>query len=75
MQYVLRKRFVQPDTTGQIPTGVYICNNKYTMKALMWLLHMEKSGGVKITQGRNGGEYKLPELHRFSVDGYCPDTR
>ena len=24
---------------------------------------------------RNGSEYKVPELLRFSVDGYCPETR
>jgi G:T-mismatch repair DNA endonuclease (very short patch repair protein) len=24
--------------------------------------------------GRNGREYRLPNLHRFSVDVYCPET-
>ena len=38
---LLRKRFLQPDTIGLIPTGGYICNNNYSKKALMWLLHME----------------------------------
>jgi len=23
----------------------------------------------------HGGEYRLPELPRFSVDDYCPETR
>jgi len=42
---VLRKRFLQPDTIGLIPTGGYICNNKYSKNALMWLLHMEQTDG------------------------------
>ena len=25
--------------------------------------------------GRNGREYRLPELPHISVDGYCPETR
>jgi len=37
---VLRKRFLQPDPIGLIPTGGYTCNNNYSKKALMWLLHM-----------------------------------
>jgi len=37
----------------------------------MWLSHMEETD-VKIMHGRNGREYGLPELRRFSVDGYCP---
>jgi len=41
----------------------------------MWLLHMEQTDGVKIMHGRNGREYKVPELSHFSVDGYCPETR
>ena len=41
----------------------------------MWLLHMEEVDGYKIMHARNGREYRLPELPRFSVDGYCPETR
>ena len=72
---VLRKRFLQPDTIGLIPTGGYTCNNNYSKKALMWLLHMEETDGVKILLGRNGRENRLSEMPRFSVDGYCPETR
>jgi len=72
---VLRKRFLQPDTIGLIPTGGYTCNNNYSKKVLMWLLRMEDSDGVKIMHCRNGREYSLPELPSFSVDGYCPVTR
>jgi len=40
----------------------------------MWLLHMEKTDGVQIMQGRNGCKFKPLELPRFSVDGYCIET-
>jgi len=33
---LLRKRFLNPDTIGLIPTGGYSCNNRYSKKALMW---------------------------------------
>ena len=72
---VLRKRFLQSGTIGLIPTGGYTCNNNYSKKAMMWLLHMVETDGVKIIHGRNGREYKVPELPQFSVDGYCPETR
>ena len=71
---VLRKRFLKPDTIGLIPTGGYTCNNRYSKKALMWLLHMEETDGVQIMHCRNGREYRLPELPNFSVDGYCHET-
>jgi len=41
----------------------------------MWQLHMEETEGVKKMHGRNGREYKVPELPQCSVDGYCPETR
>ena len=41
----------------------------------MWLLHMEQKDGVKIKHGRNGREYKVPELPHFSVDGYYTETK
>jgi len=41
----------------------------------MWLLHMEQIDGVKIIHGRNSRECKVPELLRFSADGYFPETR
>ena len=37
-----------PDTIGLIPTGWYNFNNKYSKKAIMWLLHMELTDGVVI---------------------------
>ena len=67
---VMRKRFLQPDTIDLIPTGGYTCNNRYSKKAMMWLLHMEQEDGVIIMHGRNGREYRVPELPHFSVDGY-----
>ena len=41
----------------------------------MWLLHMEETDGEQIKHCRNGQEYRLPELPRFSVDGYCTETK
>ena len=41
----------------------------------MWLVYREKTGGRKILHGRNGREYRLPELPNLSVDGFCPETR
>jgi hypothetical protein len=37
-----RKKFLKPETIRLIPTGGYIANNRYSKKALMWLLHMEQ---------------------------------
>jgi hypothetical protein len=36
----------------------------------MWLLHMKQTDGVVIMHARNGREYRLPEIHNFSVDDY-----
>ena len=69
-----RKQFLEPDTMRLIPTGGYTCNNKYSKKSLMWLLHMEQTDGVNIMHAREGREYKLPELPGISVDGYCSET-
>jgi len=71
---VLRKRFLKPDTIGIIPTGEYTGNNKYSKKAMMWLLHMEQTDEVRIMHTRNGREYRLPQLPHLSVDCYCPET-
>jgi len=70
----LRKRFLKSDTIGLIPTGGYTCINRYSKKAIMWLMYMEQTDGVTIKHGRNGREYKLPEFRNFSVDCYCPRT-
>jgi len=62
---VLRKRFLKPDTVGLIPTRGYTCNNKYSKKTMMLLMHMEQTVGVKKQHGRNGREYWLPQLPDF----------
>jgi len=41
----------------------------------MWLVHRERTDGCKILHGRNGREYRLPELPDLSVDGFCPETK
>jgi len=40
----------------------------------MKLLHIQQTGMVKIMHDRNLREYKLPELPRVSVEGYCSDA-
>ena len=72
---VLRKKFLKPETIGLIPTGGYSLNQKYSRKALMWLVYMERTDGCAIMHGRNGREYRLPELPNYSVDGYCAESR
>jgi G:T-mismatch repair DNA endonuclease (very short patch repair protein) len=41
----------------------------------MWLIYKEQTDNCKILHGRNGREYRLPELPRLSVDGYCPESK
>ena len=72
---VLRKRFLKPETISLIPTVGYSCNQNYSKKPLMWILRMEKMDDCKIMHARNGLEYRLPELPRFSVDGDCEETK
>jgi len=59
---MLRKRFLQFDTIGLIPIGGDSCNNNYSKKALMWLLHMEETDGVNIMHGRGYRLLKCPAL-------------
>jgi len=72
---VLRKTFLKPETIGLIPPGGYSCNRRYRMKALMWLLHMERTEGCHIQHARNGRAYRTPEFPHYSVDSYCAETR
>jgi len=59
---------------GLSPTGGYSRNNRYSIKAVMWFLHMGVTDGVQIMHCRKGHEYTLPELPRLNVDVYCPET-
>jgi hypothetical protein len=72
---VLRKKFLKPETVGLIPPGVYITNRRYSKKALMWLLHMERTDGCHIQHARNWCECRPPQLSHYSEDGYCAETR
>jgi len=72
---VLRKKFWKPETIGLIPPGGYSANRRYSKKALLWLLHMERTDRCHIRHARNGSEYRPPELPHYSVDGYCTETR
>ena len=71
---VLRKKFLKPETIGLIPPGGYSANRRYSKKALMWLLHMERTDGGHIQHARYGREYRPPELPHYSGDGYCAET-
>jgi len=73
---VLGKRILKPETVGLIPRGGgYSCNQNYSEKALMWILNTEQTDLCTIMYARNGREFRLHELPRYSVDGYCAETR
>jgi hypothetical protein len=59
---VLRRLFLKPSTIGVIPAGGYTRNINYSRKATMWLVYREQTGGCRTRYGRNGSEYKLPEV-------------
>ena len=71
---MLRKQFLKPDTIGLIPTGGYSGNANYS-KEQMWLIYREQTDGSQIMHGRNGREYRLPELPHLSVEGFCEETK
>ena len=41
----------------------------------MWLAYVQMTEGRRLRHGHNGKEYRLPELQRYSVDGYCEETK
>jgi hypothetical protein len=67
---VLQRLFLKPNTIGLIPKGGYSGNINYSKKAIMWLIYKEQMDNCKIMHGRNGLEYRLPELPFLSVDDY-----
>jgi len=72
---VLRKKFLKPETIGLLPPGGYSANNRYSKKALLWLLHMDQADGCQIQHARNGREYRPPELPHYIVNDYCVEKR
>ena len=72
---VLRKQYLKPETIGLIVPEGYSANRKYSKKALIWLLHMERTDGCHIQHARNGREYRPPDLPHYSVEAYCAETR
>ena len=70
---VLRKKFLQPERIGIIPTVGYTDTKMQSKKAIMWLIDEEQREGKRIQHGRNGREYALPELAELCVDGYCEE--
>jgi len=71
----LRKGFLKPETIGLLPKGGYSCNQNYSKKALMWNLNMVQTDGCTIMHARNGREFRLPELPRYSDDGNCAENK
>jgi G:T-mismatch repair DNA endonuclease (very short patch repair protein) len=41
----------------------------------MWLAYMQQTNTCSIQHGRNGREYRLPELPHLKMDGCCEETR
>jgi hypothetical protein len=72
---VRRRRSLKPDIIGLIPAGGNTGNINYSKKAIMWLVYREKVDGCTIMHGRNGSEYRLPDIPRLSVDGFCSETK
>jgi len=72
---MFRKKFLKSDAVGLLPPRGYSANNRYSKKALMWLLHMEQTDGCQILHERNGREYRPRELPHYSVVVYCAETR
>ena len=72
---MFRKNFLKPDTIGIIPPVRYTDGRMQSRKAMMWLVYEQNSeGNRRIRHGRNGKEYRLPELPNYSVDGFCEET-
>lgn len=71
---VFRKRFLKPDTIGLIPAGGYTEGHAFSKKALMWITYVERTQKCKITHGRMGREFRLPQLPHLRVDGFSHET-
>jgi G:T-mismatch repair DNA endonuclease (very short patch repair protein) len=72
---MLRKLYLKPDTIGLILTGGDTGNKNYSRKGMMWLVYMEQKDECHIRHGRNGREYRLPELPNLIIDGFCAETK
>jgi hypothetical protein len=42
---------------------------------MMWLVYREQTDECHTRNGRNGREYRLPELPKVSVDVFCAETK
>ena len=42
---------------------------------MVWLAYIQITGERRLRHGHNGNEYRLPELQRYSVVGYCEQTK
>lgn len=72
---ILRLKFLKQNTMGLIPKGGYTCTNRFSKIAMMWLHHNEQTDGLEIKHANDAREYRLPELPKLIVDGYCLETK
>ena len=72
---VFRRNYIKPDTIGIIPRGGYTDGKVQSKQAMMWLAYVQITEGRRLRHGHNGKEYRLRELQRYSVDGYCEETK
>ena len=72
---VFRRNYLKPDTIGIIHRGGYTNGRVQSKQTMMWLTYVQMSDGRRLRHGHNRKEYRLPELQRYSVDGYCEKTK
>ena len=67
---VFRKKFLQPERIGRIPTGCYTNNKRQSKNAIMWLIDEEQMEGQRIRQG-----IRPSRTAELQVDGFYEETR
>nr|CAD7404190.1 unnamed protein product [Timema poppensis] len=70
---LFRKLFLAPDTLAILPKGGYRCGDRQSVKAIKWLVYLQKTRpDIHIQHAFNGREIEI--LGR-KVDGYCESKR
>ena len=59
--YVLRTKFLVPNTIGIIPPNGYRRADKHSQKSIEWLLYCEREIGREIVHAGRTREFRLPE--------------
>ena len=60
---VLRKKILKPETKGLFPPGGYFANRRYSKKALVWFLHMERTDGCHYSTRETVANIDLQNFH------------